>query len=399
MARFQLRMNLISLLWTIAAIAQIGIAPADEDTTLANQYFAKAEKLTKATQYDSSNYYCQMAASIYEKMARQLNSLRLWERYIACYNDLGANLTFGRRFDEALSALNTALETGLKFFGENHPAVARSYHRMGNVYHDVADSDKMLAFWKKALAIRLKTLGENHPEVARSYGNISLAYAGDGDINTSILYLEKALAIFLQAYGENHPDVARVYENLGAFYGPRYLEKTFECHSKALTIRKKLFGENHPELAGSHANLGLYYLRKRDYDKALEHYDKALQIRRQRYGDSSLQVAAIYRELGVVYFNKRDYAQALNYFNKDLAIERRLLNAHQISASLYHKLGKLYDTKKEHKKALWYYQKSIICQLPDFADTNVYVNPPLSELYPSGGILNSLQYKAWLRQL
>lgn len=393
MFRLQFRMSLVLLMAATMAMAQTGAVPAIDDTTLANQYFAIAEKLATATQYDSSNVYYQMAAAIYQKVARQANAPRLWERYIACYNDLGNNFTFNRQFDEALTVLNHALETGLKFFGENHPSVARSYHRLGNVYKNVGDSEKMLVFWNKALAIRLKTLGENHPEVGRSYGNLSLAYAGDGDLSTSILYLEKALAIFLRAYGENHPDVARVYENLGSFYGYSDWEKSLACHNKALAIRKKVFGENHPELTGSYSNLGLYYLRKRDYAKALECYDKALELRQQRFGDSSLPAAEIYRELGVVYFNKRDYQRALDYFNRDLAIEQRLLSARQINVSLYHKLGKLFEAQKEHEKALWYYQKSLICQLPDFADTNVYVNPPLNQLYPSGGILNSLRYK------
>ncbi len=389
---------------TGSGLAQTETALAAEDTTLASQYFAQAEKLAKATKYDSSNYYYQLAATIYEKMARQSNSPRLWERYVECYNNIGDNFYLNGQFDKSLEVLDKALESGLKIFGENHASVARNYHRMGNAHKGRGDRYKAREYTHKALAIRLDVLEENHPDVARSYGNLANSYADDGDVDTAVLYCEKILAIFRQAYGENHPDVAKVYENLGVFYGSRYAEKSFECHNQALAIRRMVFGENHPALAGSYSNLANFYLQKHDYDKALEHHDKVMQILRQRFGENSLQVASVYRNFGVVYYNKRDYRQALEYFNKDLAIELQLLNArHPSLASIYQKFGKLYDATNQYEKALQYYQKSLLCLVPDFADSNFSNNPSLGQLRPDDGVLLSLKFKAealqgWSRQ-
>jgi CHAT domain-containing protein len=379
----------------LAVRGQIALSPTADDTTIANQYFAKAEKFAKATQYDSSIYYYQMAGVIYEKKAIKMNIPRLWERYITCCNNMGANFTSNWQFAEALHALNTALQTGLRVFGENRPFVANSYHRLGNLYSGMGDHDKKLEFWKKALAIRLKILGENHPDVARSYGNLALPYADAGDIDTAILYYEKVLTIFRQAYGEEHQDVARAYENMGVLCGSTYPEKAFECYNNALSIRLKVFGENHPETARTHSNLALYYQNKRAYDKALTHYEKALQIWRQRFGEKNLEVAKAYRNIGVTYYEMRDYQRAFEYYNKDLSIELSLLNIrHPELSFVYQKLGKLYNVQNDHENALRYYQKSIICSVPDFADSNFYVNPSLSQMNPSKVLLLSLQLKA-----
>lgn len=404
MFRFQSGLSLVLLMVATTAMAQTSAAPAVDDTTRANEYFAKAEKLTKATQYDSSNFYYEMAAAIYEKTARQSNSPRLWERFIACYNDIGANFYFSDQNDKALATLNKALNIGLKIFGENNPSVARSYHWMGNAYKSLVGSDKAVEFWNKALAIRLKTLGENHPEVARSYGRIGIYYADHGDVDTAILYYEKILNIFRQIYGENHPDVAMAYENMGEMFGARYGDKDFECFNKALTIRLKVFGENHPATAMAFMNVGRYYTRKHAYDEALVHFNKALSIVRQRFGESHLQIAAVYHELGRMYNDKRDYPQALAYFNKDLSIETQLLpSRHPGLAAIYRNLGELYDAQKEYEKALSYYQKSILCWVPDFADSNFNVNPSLDQLNPVDALLLALRLKAgalhrWSRQ-
>lgn len=391
------RMNLALLIATATALSQIGVTPTADDTTLANQYFAKAERLAKSTQYDSSNFYYDMAAAIYVKTARQLNLPRIWERYIACYNDIGANLYFNDQYDKAVATLKKALDIGLKIFGENHPAIARSYHRMGNANKGMGDREQALEFWNKALAIRLKTLGENHPEVAFSYGNIGIYYADNGDVGTTILYYEKVLNIFRQAYGENHPDVARAYENMGVMYGAsRYYDgKDFECFDKALTIRLKVFGENHPETARANMNLALYYTRKHAYEEALGHFNKTLDTVRQKFGENHLQTVAVYHNLGLMYFNKQDYQQALAYFNKALSMKMQLLPLrHPGLVSTYQKLGEVSSAQKEYDKALTYFQKSILCLVADFADTNYYANPILRQLNPDAGLLSSLRLKA-----
>jgi len=392
--RFQFRMNFTMLLILEAVVMAQTDIPAIHDTALANQYFVKAEKLATATQYDSSTFYCLKAAIFYKQIAAQFSLPQFPAKQITCYNKIIENCTLTREYDLALAYADTALEAGLKFFGENHPVVAKTYHRLGYVYTKLGPAAKAREFYRKSLAINLKVRGENHPDVAATYGNLAILDMDIGDLDRALLYTEKAAAIFRQAFGDNYPQLANAYENIGFIYGHMGDDdQAFEFNSKALAIRRRNYGDDHPALVGSYGNLANIYMHRRDYDKAIEYLNKALDINRKRNGEISLRVSGVYRNLGVVYYRMQDDQKAFDFFNKALSIERQLLREYDGGmGSTYQKLGKFFETQKQYETALRYYQKSIICWTRSFADTNIYANPSLNQMYPDA--IATLQFKA-----
>jgi hypothetical protein len=61
------------------------------------------------------------------------------------------------------------LEILINLSGENHEAVAKSYHNIGLSYHKLGDDKQKLEYFTKCLAVQLKLYGEDHGEVADSY--------------------------------------------------------------------------------------------------------------------------------------------------------------------------------------------------------------------------------------
>jgi len=396
MFRLQIKMNF--LLWLVqatAVIAQTSISSAIQDTTLANQYFAKAGKFFTDTRYDSSTFYYLKAGEIYQSLAIKLNALKLWEKYITCQNEIIPNFTFERKFDEALAQANKALEAGYEHLGENNSVVARTYHNLGYLHWAQGQALKAIESYQKSLGINLKVVGENHPDVARTYNNLAWDDLGKGDYEHGLLLYDKVVNIFIRNYGENHPLLANAYENMGEIYTEMNDDdKAFKSHSKALLIRREAYREDHPALAVSYEDLAGIYMRKQDYGKALEYYNNALKIWLKRYGEISPQVSECYNAFGVLYYRKHEYSLALDYFNKALSIKRRLLSEyHWDVGSTYQKLGKLFEAKKQYEVALRYYQKSIICWTVNFVDTNIYANPSLANI-EGIDIWGTLQFKA-----
>ena len=158
------------------------------DTVLARQYFQKAKNLQDAAQYDSSTAYLKKAANIY-KVAE------VWDQYLACYNGIGGNYMEQGTYDAALSILQTNLQLGIKYLGEEHPGVATTYNNIGLVYRNKGSYEEALEYYRKSLAIRIKTLGKEHPDVAINYNNIGLVYRYKGDHNASLEYYQKSLTI------------------------------------------------------------------------------------------------------------------------------------------------------------------------------------------------------------
>ena len=405
------------------------------DTTLANQYFAKAEELIQKARYDSSNYYFEKASVIYEKAANQYDVAEVWEKYITCINCIGENLTRLDKFEHAMKYLNKALEIGLKKFGENHPKVADSYNNIGRVYWiKKSDYDRALKYLNKSLAIRLETLGEKHPAVATSYNLIGIIYLNNGDLNQALMYLNKALIIRIQSFGENHLSVASGYNNIAMVHShKRDYDKMLEYLKKSLTI----LGENHPKAYAILNNIGLAHEKKGNYDKALQYYNKSLTLSIKTLGKRNRSVALKYKNIANIYSIKGDYNKALEYYNKSLTIVIQtfgenspyvaekyedigqfyqtignfrkaieylnksltiilitLGEKHPTLSFSYQSLGDLYFSQNNYEKALSYYQNSIISLVPDFNDTCIYSNPMLRNILSENYLLSALESKA-----
>ncbi|MGH7595537.1 MAG: CHAT domain-containing protein, partial [bacterium] len=437
MFRFHFKLSLVLLMIATIAVAQTGVAPAVDDTTLADQYFAKAEKFVKDARFDSSIFYYEKAGRLYEKTATQLQQPRLWEKYIKSYNQLGNSYRRKKELEKALACLNQALTTGRKQLGENHLEVAQSWHNLGSVYVEQPNFEKALEYFNRALSLRIHALGENHLEVAKSYNNIGVVYNNKSDFEKALIYFNKSLAIKYKVLGENTLDVARTYSNLGDLY---LLQGNFdlalEFMKKTLAIKLKLFDANHPEVGSTYLNLGNVYLEQLKFDLTLENYKKALEISLQTYGENSFNVAGICDNIGFVLQLQGDYEQAMTYFNRALSIYK--INDHENLdfARNYYNTGELYLRKNELSAALDYYGKAlairrealgqhdptvartywriaqIYCQqnnfakgiasahlailsvTPAFTDTNVYANPPLQNIRSEVELLPALHMKA-----
>lgn len=145
-------------------------------------------------------------------------------------------------------------------------------------------------------------------------------------------------------------------------------------------------------MARSYVNLSLVYGENEQYDKALEYAFKALDILKRLFGDNA--VGTNYRNIGYYYMGKGDYNQAITYLQNSINLFRRVGQEKTMAiASSYQILGDLHSRRNEVEKALGFYQKSLIAVVPGFADSNIYVNPPLSSLDDDANVLELLSSK------
>jgi CHAT domain-containing protein/Tfp pilus assembly protein PilF len=312
------------------------------------------------------------------------------------YDGIGVVYRIKGDYNKALEYIYKSLVIKLETQGEMHPDVARSYNNIAGVYWNKGDYDKALENVNKSLVIKLEILGEKHPDVASSYNNIGVVYKNKGDYDKALEYFNKSLEIGLEILGEMHPDVANNYNNIGAVYENKGdYDKALEYFNKSLAIRIETQGEMHPDLANSYYNIGVVYKNKGDYDKALEYFNKSLAIRLETQGEKHPDVANNYNNIGVIYYKKGDYDKAIGYFNKSLAIRIETLGEkHPSVAANYYDIGAFFFKQNSFEKALLYCQMSLSSLIPEWADSNIYVNPPLKNISSETAMFNSLELKA-----
>jgi tetratricopeptide (TPR) repeat protein len=345
------------------------------DTALINTNFQQAVKLNDKAQYDSSNFYFNIAIDIIKRLILEHNDPKLWEKYVKCYNGIGENYRTKGEYDLASESIQVALKAGKEHFGENNSCVAESYRNIGAIYHRKREYEKAFEYHQKALNIRAEIFGENHRDVADSYTNIGYVHYSKGDYDKAFEYHQKALNIRTEIFGENHRDVATSYNNIGAvYYVKGNYDQALEFDQKALNIRLSTLEENHLDIARSYNDIGAVYSRKGDYEKALEYYKKALNIRLSKLGEDHSSVASSYNNVGGIYKSKSEYDKALEFFQKALNINIKTLGENHPAVGIsYNNIGTVYDDKGEYEKGIEYYHKSLNIWRKTFGESHINV--------------------------
>jgi len=401
------------------------------DSTLADDYFAKAESLYEEAHYDSSNFYFEKASSLYQNKDN-------WLEYIKCLNRLANNYIDEAEYALAMTYLEKALRIGQNKLSEQHLEIAQTHHNMGRIYTAKGDYDKALDVFNKSLHSRYKMLGGNHPQVAQTYNRIGVIYDYKGDYERALDFLYKSLTITKEALGETHPDIATTYNNIAIIFRLRgFYDKALVYQKKALSIRLATVGKDHPLTAVNYFNMAIILINKGEYDKAQKYLEKDLYINSKTYGQNHLYIAENYSYMASLYKLKGNYKKTLEFLETALSIYLELVGeTHRYVANNYHDTGLLFD--KTHKyekskeflnraldirleifgkhhfrvaesyydrgkiffeqndcqKALSYYQKSIISLIPDFNDTNIYRNPNSKHVISEPILLLALESKA-----
>ena len=270
------------------------------------------------------------------------------------YQDLGQHNQAKEHHEKALNISRT-------IYGEQHSKVAASYDNLGTVYQDLGKHNQAKEHYEKALNIRRTIYGEQHSDVAGSYNNLGIVYRGLGQHNQAKEHHEKALNIRRTIYGEQHSKVAASYDNLGTVYrdlGQHNQAK--EHYEKALNIRRTIYGEQHSDVAGSYNNLGIVYQDFGQHNQAKEHHEKAVNIRITIYGEQHSDLAASYSNLGTVYQDLGQHNQAKEHHEKALNIRRTIYGEqHSKVAASYDNLGTVYRDLGQHNQAKEHYEKAL----------------------------------------
>ncbi len=336
-----------------------------QDTTLAVEYFDCAERLGKAAQYDSSNFYYKKANVIYEKLAEQHDELIILKKILQCNNRIAGNQIAKGQYESARKYLNKALEIGKKKTGEDDVEVAQIYNYTGMIYGRKGNYEQALDYFQKSLSINLRLLGEEHTNITKNYNYIGIMYWKKGNYDRALEFCQKSLSINIRLLGEQHLDVSHSYNNVGMVYWDKGdNDLALECYQKSLSIRLQSLGEEHPLVAGNYNNIGIIYQEKGDYDRALEYYKNYLWINLKLLGEEHPEVALSYNNIGVIYEIKGDYDRALEYHQKAVSIRLRLLGEdHPDIAQSYINIGLSYDEKGDYDRALEYFKKDLSIRL------------------------------------
>ncbi|WP_035095286.1 CHAT domain-containing protein [Aquimarina megaterium] len=333
----------------------LGYTQAVTDTTVASQHFTKADVLLTDSKLDSAVVYFKKALLIYQKA-------NAWERVARCYNKIAESQWRDGKYDKSYKNAQKVLEISKKHLSEHNEEKASAYDNIGKYYEsNNLDYKTALDYYEKGLKIKLKNYPKNHPAIANSYSRIGNIYYLKGDYDKALIYQKKAFDMRIKAFGEHHLDVAISYINMGnTLFMQRKYDKALLYYQKSLTIREEQLGSYNLRTCISYFNIGLIYYKKEEYDQALQYLDLVLSNRIQILQKNHKRVAICYRVIGDIYRKKGEYNKALFYYKNNLTILMYLYGKnHHILITALDQVGVCYKKRGEYDKALYYYNQAI----------------------------------------
>lgn len=207
----------------------------------------KAREAIHGLRYELAEALLDQAAELDIAAAKKINAAYLERMRSAAENRALKAETLYTRF--AFAKAIDAYEEAIQFAEDGKAGKKKSDYQnmLGNVYSDIAQYQKAIAYYELALASDRKTYGEDHPNVAIYRNNLGAAWMGLGQYQKAIEYYELALTSNLKTYGEDHPNVATRRNNLGkAWNSLGQHQKAIEYYELALPTLIDKLGPYHP---------------------------------------------------------------------------------------------------------------------------------------------------------
>ncbi|WP_025743410.1 tetratricopeptide repeat protein [Aquimarina pacifica] len=299
----------------------VGQDKVAQDTLVAQQYFIKADSLSKDLQYNNAILSYQKALPIYQNAST-------WERVAECYNKIAVEQRKKSSYKESLYTAKKALDICTKYLKKDHRQEAFAYDHMGTYYRSyMVDNEKALRYYEKALAIRKKIRVHYPKDITKSFLAIGVLEFTKGNFKNSLKLFDQSLKISLNEYSEKHYTIAKNYCYIGASYRSMELfDEAVEYYNKSLVLVKSDNSKRALDLqANIHINLGGIYRTLGQYDKALFFLHKSLSAKKELNHVFDDAINSNYNSLGILYKKKGEYDKAIQFYKKALSRYEKIM--------------------------------------------------------------------------
>lgn len=107
-------------------------------------------------------------------------------------------------YQSAIKYFKKSIPFRVKVLGQEEPAIATTYNKIGSLHQTMGDYPKALGYYKKSLLIREKVLGKAHKDTRQSYDSIGTLYLKMGDHNKGIEYYQINTDIMKERIADDH---------------------------------------------------------------------------------------------------------------------------------------------------------------------------------------------------
>ena len=195
------------------------------------------------------------------------------------------------------------------------------FNNLGNVYHDIGDSETALLALERAVAI--------NPTLSESRANLGNIYLENGRTADAVRQYLAALDL--------NPNDPKTHNNLGnAYMELTRLSPAVSSYRQALALD--------PNFVDAYRNLALVYVKLKQYGHALTQLRQAATL--------APRDPAVHSQMGDLYLRMDKYSTAISQFHEALRLKHDSAEAYYGLALCYHELGQTANEIQAYKNTL-----------------------------------------------
>ncbi|MGH7560897.1 MAG: tetratricopeptide repeat protein [Gemmatimonadales bacterium] len=212
------------------------------------------------------------------------------------------------------------------------PAIqAEIFHRLGELYFDLALHDEAQEMATRALALGRQAFGAESREVATSLVLLGAVLTNRGQYFAAESVMTAALDLSRRVYGPRTPEAAMALSWLGTINRMVARFDSAERYFRAsIAIKEETLDADHPRLADDVNALSIVLERRGRHREALETVERGLAIRRKALGPEHVETALSMEGLARILPRFGRFAEAESLQLASLAIRRRLLGPNSV---------------------------------------------------------------------
>jgi len=257
---------------------------------------------------------------------------------------------------------NRAVTIWEKEVGAETHALLNPLNQWAEVYKQTGKYPPAEALYLRVINLREKLLGPEHPDTAAARFNLGNLYFGMRELTKAEAQLETALKIFEATLGRKNIDrTLNCRFLLAAVYSAhdKYSEAE-RCYQDSLDIITEFRGPDHVDVADALNNFAGLYHKKGDYAQTERLHRRALRVRESKLPANHPDIAVSLHNLAGALADAGDYAQAEPMFERALEIKVKAYGPdhHEVATTL-HDLGVFYSRKGDYAKAEQFHRRSL----------------------------------------
>lgn len=273
--------------------------------------------------------------------------------------------------------------------------IVAAYNNLGLVYTSLSRYEKALDCFDKAEK-QMAGRKVNLNDLADVYNNKARIYNYQKSYNSALEYLEKAIKIY---FGLKKPDkhvylgLVNSYLNTGMiYYELKEYNTSLDYFYKGFRLNENM---NLTDRAIPLQNIAKTYFAENLNSKAADFYARSISAYKSEFGDGYFRMAALYFDYGIFLRSTGKINEAFSAHRKALKIcVKNYGEKHSLVSQAYKHIGDDHMIQNNADSALYYYQRSLIADVYNFNDTDIYKNPSLDSVIFKIRLAENLTSKA-----